>query len=429
MQYGLSRPKHHILFVDDDEDVQKAAKLLLERHDMRVTGAANPAQAWSVLAAEFVDLILLDLNFVRGATSGAEGFKCLMEIMAHQPQALVVVVTGHSGVAIAVEAMRAGARDFVMKPWRNDRLVETLKRTLAVGEPRSIAQIPSTADPDSILLGESPAFQRVRDLIRRAAPTDAAVLIHGAAGTGKSLMARALHRQSLRSKGPLVVVDLAALPTNAAGNALFGDEDGVPGALADARGGTLVLEEISVLTLAVQLRLLTVLRTQTDVRVIAITRCGRETLQERGGLSSDLVFQLNTVEVGVPSLSERGDDALLLAEHFLRLFALRHGRAAKPLTDAAAAAISANPWPGDVRALRQAMERCVIFTDGERHETGDIPFPDGDTPGPAALNLVQSERALVSAALKSNSFNVSHAAKQLGLTRAALYRRMAKHGL
>jgi len=425
MHDGLSRQKPHILFVDDDADVQKAAKLLLERNDMRVSGAASPAQAWSVLAADPADLILLDLNFARGATSGTEGFKCLGEIMAHDPGALVVVVTGHSGVAIAVEAMRAGARDFVMKPWRNDRLVETLTRTLAAGRPRRSAKQPTDLGADSPLLGESPALQRVRDLIRRAAPTDASVLIHGEAGTGKSLIARTLHRQSPRSAGPLIMVDLTGLSTEAADAALFGQA----GSFVQALGGTLVLEEISALPRQLQGRLLAAVKSQAGVRVLATTRRRIEALSARGGVDGDLLYQLNTVEIAAPSLAARASDARLLAEHFLRVFALRHGRAAKPLTDAAAAAIAVHPWPGDVRSLRQTMERCVIFTEGERHDIGDIPFPEAQTTSVTGMNLVQSERAMVSAALKNNSFNVSQAAKQLGLTRAALYRRMAKHGL
>jgi DNA-binding NtrC family response regulator len=433
MQNGLSRAPRHVLFVDDDADVQKAARLLLARHDMRMSSAKDPAEAWSVLAAGSVDLILLDLNFARGATSGAEGFACLAEIMDHDPQAVVVVVTGHSGVAVAVQAMRAGPSDFVMKPWRNERLIETLERALAARRrPQAGKPFVGEVDADQPLLDESAAMQRVRDLIRRAAPTDAAVLIHGAAGTGKSLMARTLHRQSARRGGPFVAVDLAGLSAEAAGLALFGDEgSGVVGAIASASGGTLVLDEIAALTPRLQARLLEALKAQTTFRIVSISTRRREALKAQGGLGNDLLYLLNTVEIAAPTLCGREDDARVLAEHFLRLFALRHGRGPRPLTDLATAAIAAHPWPGDVRALRQAMERCVIFAEGDCYDIGDIPFPEAidRADGAAPLNLVQSERALVSAALKSNSFNVSHAARQLGLTRAALYRRMAKYGL
>jgi len=448
--------RDHVLFVDDDADVLKAAGLLLDRHGLRMTGARHPSEAWSVLAAEPVDAILLDLNFARGAVSGEEGFRCLDEIMAHDPDAVVVVVTGHSGVNVAVAAMRAGASDFVTKPWSNTRLIATLETALELRRRRREsaalkadgAALPREVGDTDMLFGDSPAIGRARDLIRRAAPTDASVLIHGEPGTGKSLMSRMLHRQSARASGPYVPVDLTALSADEMETALFGDRrnDGETlGALADARGGTLFLDEVGALTPAVQARLLAALEVHgvrspgadrtvaTDVRIVAATRRRREELNGRGGLRADLLYRLNTVEVFAPPLRERGGDTLMLAHYFLRLFALRYGRPLKPLTDEASDAIVEASWPGDVRALRQAMERCVILAEGDRYEIGDIPFPNSGGEGEASmrpnLNLGESERALVAAALKRNSFNVSHAAKQLGLTRAALYRRMAKHGL
>jgi len=442
------RAEGRILFVDDDEDVLKAAGLALGRHGMTVTPARNPAEAWSALAAAPVDVILLDLNFSRGATSGEEGFQCLTEIVAQDPDAVVVVVTGHSGVNIAVAAMRAGASDFVMKPWRNERLVATLqaalelrrrRRETATLKGRNAGQAADLGEAGAPILGDSPAIQRARALISRAAPTNASVLIYGEAGTGKSLMARTIHLQSARAAGPFVPVDLASLGEEEASQALFGHRDAA-GALADAKGGTLFLDEVGALSPRLQARLLTALEERRftplgasspvamDVRLVAATRRRRETLRGRGGLREDLLFRLNTVEV----LGERGNDARILAEHFLRLFAQRYGRPAKHLSSEAADAIAIHSWPGDVRALRQAMERCVIFAEGGRYELADIPITDDDG-GPApprpTLDLARTERALIAQALKRNAFNVSHAARQLGLTRAALYRRMAKHGL
>lgn len=445
---------------------------MLTRHGLRMTGVRDPNALWSVLAAEPVDVILLDLNFSRGAVSGEEGFRRLNEIMAHDPDAVVVVVTGHSGVNVAVAAMRAGASDFVTKPWSNARLVATLETALELRRRRREATALKAEnaalhreahgeawgeargqgdgwDAESVLLGDSPAIGRVRDLIRRAAPTDAPVLIYGEPGTGKSLMARGLHRQSARAAGPFVPVDLGVLAAAEMDTALFGDlgrGGTVAGAFADARGGCLFLDEISALPPPLQARLLGVLETgritppglerpaAVDVRLVTATRRKREELHGRGGLRSDLLYRLNTMEIFAPPLRERGDDALLLANHFLRLFAHRYGRPARPLSPEATEAIAHDPWPGDVRALRQAMERCVILAEGERYEMADIPFTEpaaegAVAPARASLNLVDSERALVAAALKRNSFNVSQAAKQLGLTRAALYRRMAKHGL
>jgi DNA-binding NtrC family response regulator len=370
-----------------------------------------------------VDVILLDLNFARGAVSGAEGFACLAEIMAHDPGAVVVVVTGHSGVNIAVQAMRAGASDFVMKPWNNARLLTTLDAALDLRRRRLEGAAGSISDgtgsDEDILLGESAAMERVRELIRRAAPTQASVLIFGEAGTGKSLVARTLHRQSPRAGGALVCLDLPAM-----------SDDAVVDALAEARGGTLVLDEVSALSAPLQSRLLARLEAgKVDARLIATTRRPRGELK----LREALLLRLNTVEIALPPLSGREDDARLIGAHYLRLFANRHGRPQKPLSPEALDALDAIRWPGEVRGLRQAMERCVIFSDGARYEAADLHAALASSEVSLTLattaSLAETERALVAAALKRASFNVSHAAKALGLTRAALYRRMAKHGL
>ena len=437
-----STPKDHVLFVDDDPDVLKAAGLLLGRHGLRMTEARSPAEAWSVLAAEPVDAILLDLNFARGATAGDEGFQTLDDILARDPDAAVVVVTGHSGINIAVAAMRAGASDFVMKPWNNERLITTINTALETRRRRLKATAATASTPDvwmdnAPLLGESPAIQRVRDLIRRAAPTDASVLIHGEAGTGKTLIARNLHLQSARAAGPFVPVDLAGLSTDEAEAALFGG-DRQDGAIEQARGGTLLLEEISALAPVLQIRLLDLLDARRtglsalDIRVLAATR-QREALTGPQGLRDDLFYRLNTVEILAPPLRERGGDALILARHFLYLYAQRYGRPVKTVAPEVIETITESPWPGDVRALRQAMERCVIFAEGDSYQLSDLALTESQhtpaAPARSDLNLVESERTLISRALKRHNFNVSHAARELGLTRAALYRRMAKHGL
>lgn len=377
----------------------------------------------------------------------------LTDIVAQDPDAVVVVVTGHSGVNIAVAAMRAGASDFVMKPWRNDRLAATLQAALELrrrrresAATRGVSQgahgTDSGADGGTPILGDSPAIQRARAMIRRVAPTDVSVLILGEAGTGKSLMAQTLHRMSPRAEAPFAGVDFGGLGEDAAGGALFGDGRG-PGALGEARGGTLFLDEVGEMSPALQARLLAALDRPGALagaavpRLVAASRRRREALRGRGGLREDLLCRLDTVEILAPPLRERGDDVRILAEHFLRLFAQRYGKPTRSLAPEAAEAIAEHPWPGDVRALRQAMERCVIFAEGGRYELADIPMGEvadagvGSGPGPprAPLDLARSEKALISQALKRNAFNVSHAARQLGLTRAALYRRMAKHGL
>lgn len=456
MPNDVSTPVGHVLLVDDDVDILTAAGLLLSRHGFRTSTARSPDEAWSVMASEPVDVILLDLNFTRGATSGSEGFAHLSEIIAQDPDAVVVVATGHSGVNIAVAAMRSGASDFVMKPWSNERLVTTLRTALELRRRRreAVALKAENAALNSDawglsapLLGESLAIKRVKDIIRRTAPIDAAVLIYGPAGSGKSLIARNLHLQSARASGPFIPVDLSALAPEEAEHRLFGSKDGQggPSVFVSARGGTLLLDEIGDLAPLVQVRLLQALETgriepagskyalALDVRVISSTRRTREALQGRGGLNQDLLYRLNTVEIFAPPLSHRGEDALLLARHFLRLYAKRHGRPVREMTKSAADVILGDPWPGDVRALRQAMERCVIFAEGPEYDVGDFPLshaPDGSIGDQASVRtLAQSERDMIAGALDRNGFNVSHTAKALGLSRAALYRRMARHGL
>jgi DNA-binding NtrC family response regulator len=409
-----------VLFVDDDADVLTSAEVLLRRNGWRMLRAQSPAEAWSVLAAESPDVVLLDLNFSRGATTGEEGFRFLKELRAHDPAAVVVVVTGHSGVNVAVAAMKAGASDFIMKPWSNARLADTLSDALALKRRPTKAEEVASAEEPAVILGESAAIQRVRDLIARAAPTDAAVLITGAAGSGKSLAAQVLHARSTRADRPLVRLDLRGQSPDAAALAR---------ALADAEGASLLLDEVSALSPAAQGALLDALERGADVRLLVTTR---DPAAARGEVRDDLLARLAVVEIAIPPLTAREDDAVLLAEHFARLFARRHGRAPKPLDESAVVRLTTDPPPGELRGLRQAVERAMVLSDAEILTAADFAPPDA---APAAaraepdLNLARGEKAAVEAALKRHGHNVSQAARDLGLTRAALYRRMLKHGL
>ena len=423
-----------ILFVDDDADVQRSAAMLLPRRGFALLSARNPQEAWSLLATGPVDVILLDLNFTAGATSGAEGFSLLQALIAHDPDMIVVIVTGHSGINIAVAAMRAGAADFVMKPWSNERLVTTLNEAVALRQRRRGDRLGHTPPNASVperdetpVIGESPVMRRVLELMRRTAATDAPILLIGEAGTGKSLMAHTIHRLSPRAAHPLVTIDPAAVwETGETGfAAAFEALDGA---------GTLFLDEVGSLTPPLQARLLGLLQAHPTLRLIAATRQARDLLQ--GGLQPDLLYRLNTVELALPPLRERGGDVRLLAAHYLRLFARRYGRNAMTFSPEAEAAVGTGLWPGNVRALRQSVERAVVLAQHDILSPEDIPLaaplPDGlatALPGHGDLNLSRSEKAIVEAALKRHNFNVSHAAKELGLTRAALYRRMARHGL
>jgi len=371
-----------------------------------------------VLAAEAVDVILLDLNFTRGATSGAEGFQWLGDLRAQDPEAVVVVVTGHSGINIAVSAMKAGASDFVMKPWSNARLLDTVRDAVGLRRQRRRGE-PAAVDEEALLLGDGPALQRVRDLIARAAPTRAAVLVTGPAGAGKSLAARVLHARSQRT-GPLVRVEARDLTAEGAAAALRQ-------AAAEAGDGTLVIEEVAALPGPGQTALLALMDAGLAARLVSTAR------EAPNGLREELRDRLNTIEIALPALKERGEDIVLLAEHFVRLFSRRHGRPPKPLDGSALEALKARPPAGEVRGLRQAAERAVVLSADDVLTAEDFapPAATGATGGARSpdLNLARSEKAIVEAALKRHAHNVSHAARELGLTRAALYRRMVKHGL
>jgi DNA-binding NtrC family response regulator len=459
------RAAARVLFIEDDADVLTSVRLLLGRHGIETLTAATPTEGLRLLSGVSVDAILLDLNFARGMTSGEEGLKCLADILELDPDAAVVVVTGHSGVNIAVTAMRAGASDFVTKPWNNERLAATVnnavelrrrRRQASAFQAENRALVRGAFGPEGAILGSSGPMKRLKGLIERAGPTEANVLILGENGTGKELVARAVHQASARASGPFVPVDLAAVPEALFEAELFGHRQGLYEASADrlgrfvsAQGGTLFLDEIGALPQGLQVKLLSALERRQitplgsdrpvpiDVRIVAATNLPREELYADGAVRADLLYRLNTVEITVPPLRERGEDVLELSRHYLKAYARRYGRPDKPLSEAAAAALMADPWPGNVRALRHAMERAVILSEGKAYEPKDFPLrgaaPVRRRAAEAAsaedLNLERAERSMIERALQKHAYNVSHAAKDLGLTRAALYRRMEKHGL
>lgn len=411
-----------VMFVDDDADVLTSARVLLSRHQWRLVAARSPAEAWSVLAAERPDVILLDLNFSHGATTGQEGFDWLSQLRAHDPSAVVVVVTGHSGVNVAVRAMKEGASDFVMKPWSNARLVDTVSEAFKLAARRHGRDTAAGTD-DELLLGDSMGIRRVRDLVARTAKVDASVLFLGPAGAGKSLAARMVHARSVRASAPLLTLDLRA--------GIIASE--FPAVLESkvnaAAGGALILDEISALTPSSQAELLAWIGRRADVRWMATSRASRDDLQH---IRDDLLAELSTVEIILPPLIERDDDALLLMEHFVRMFSRRLGCPPKPLDAAATDLLRSGALPAHVRGLRQAAERAVAISEKDLIGAEDLISAGAGTTradGGGDLNLARSEKAIVEAALKRHAHNISGAAKSLGLTRAALYRRMVKHGL
>jgi DNA-binding NtrC family response regulator len=458
------------IIIDDDPDIALSARLLLRGLFEHVADFQDPDAALAAMERELPDVVLLDANFGRGATNAAEGFHWLAEILKRDPQAVVVMITAHAGIGVAVEAMKRGATDFVSKPWSNERLLATVRTAAAlrtsraevVTERKKVATVAApAAGGETPLLGDSPAMARIWSLIERAGPTDANVLILGENGTGKELVARELHRRSRRADQLLVSVDLGAVAENLFESELFGH---VKGAFTDARadrvgrmqaadGGTLFLDEIGNLPLHLQPKLLTALEqrqvipvgankpAKIDVRVIAATNCPAERLGDESRFRQDLLFRLNTVEIDLPPLRERREDILPLADHFIAFYAKKYGKPARALPPDVARALEAYDWPGNVRALRHAAERAVILADGDAFSEADFSLSRGSSapraaaPAPAAavprgdLNLERVEKQLVEEALKKHSYNISLAAAELGLTRASLYRRMEKHGL
>jgi len=465
------KPYDLCIVVDDDQDILLSARLLLRDLFVEIATFQAPDEALAAMRARTPDVVLLDANFGRGATNAAEGFQWLAEILKADPEAVVVMITAHGGVQIAVEAMKRGATDFVSKPWSNERLLATVRtaaalrnsREEAVTERKRSAAIAAPAG-EIPLLGRSPGMARVYSLIERAAPTEANVLILGENGTGKELVARELHRRSRRGEGVLVSVDLGAVAENLFESELFGH---VKGAFTDARGdrigrlqaadgGTLFLDEIGNLPLHLQPKLLTALEQRQvipvgankpvaiDVRVIAATNLPPDQLADEGRFRQDLLFRLNTVEIELPPLRERREDVALLVDHFIGFYAKKYAKPARDVPAHVMAQLEAYDWPGNVRALRHAAERAVILAGDGAFTADDFSLSRSSAPrlSPAAaapprvvataagdLNLERAERHIVEQALKKHSYNISLAALELGLTRASLYRRMEKHGL
>jgi DNA-binding NtrC family response regulator len=376
-----------------------------------------------------------------------------------------VLMTGFGGVPVAVEAMKRGAADFVLKPWQNERLVATvLAATSLTRSRRAVTRLESenralteAVEPaGGTIIGESPAMRRVFDMVARAAPTHANVLILGESGTGKEVIAREIHRRSARADKPFVSVDLGAVTETLFESELFGHKKGAftdartdrPGRMVASSGGTLFLDEIGNLPLHLQRKLLTVLERQEvvpvggdkpvaiDLRLVTATNMPAAELGREQHFRQDLLYRINTVELTLPPLRERRPDIAALAEHFIILYARKYNQPRRRLSPAALAVLEAYRWPGNVRELRHAIERATILGTGERFEPGDFPLAGppggGHATGPASVesyNLEEMENRLIRQALTDHGGNISHAATALGLTRAALYRRIEKHGL
>jgi DNA-binding NtrC family response regulator len=455
-----------ILIVDDDEDILTAGRLLLRRSFADVVTCRRPEEIPDLLEQHAFDTVMLDMNFGPGESSGEQGLEWLERILAIDPGMVVVMITAHGSVDTAVEAMKRGATDFVSKPWQNEKVVATVSAAVELhrsrvetaslrGANRVLAE--AAAPEGNTIISGSPQMRDVLSIVARAAPTDASVLILGENGTGKELVARELHRQSSRSGEVFLSVDLGSISETLFESELFGHRKGAfTGANEDrlgrfqaASGGTLFLDEVGNLPIHLQAKLLSALeqrqvtpvgsdRSQdVDVRIVAATNVSPGILRDPERFRQDLLFRLNTVEVTLPPLRERRDDILPIARHYVAVYSRKYGQATKSFSAPAEKALVEYDWPGNVRALRHAIERAVILAAGDVLEPTDLqlsdapPVPtDSDSgPMPTVLNLDQMEKEAIHRALCKHGFNISHAAKELGLTRASLYRRMEKHGL
>jgi DNA-binding NtrC family response regulator len=451
-----------ILVVDDDEDILTAAKLLLKQHFLLVHTEKSPTAIPMLLKNDRYDVILLDMNFTTGASSGKEGFDLLNQILEIDPTAVVVLTTGYGDVGTAVKAIKEGASDFVLKPWQNEKLLATLSAAMNLRQSRTeIADLRSRqrqlhADLDQQFqefIGESEAIKAVFRTVEKVALTDANILILGENGTGKELVARELHRQSSRTEEVFISVDMGAISETLFESELFGH---VKGAFTDARedragrfeiasGGTLFLDEIGNLPLPLQAKLLTVLQNRQitrlganlpkdiDVRLICATNLPIYQRVEEKAFRQDLLYRINTVTIHIPPLRERVADIPFLADYFLHRYSNKYLKPTRILSAPAIKRLGKYHWPGNVRELQHAIERAVIMSDSKTLQPNDFFFSpqqtDKDSLHFEDLNLEAVEKVVIQKVLSKHSGNVSRAARELGLTRTSLYRRMEKYGL
>lgn len=451
-----------ILIVDDNEDVLFALNLLLEPYAEKIKVAVTPERIEHFMTTFQPDLILLDMNFSRDAISGQEGFDSLKQILKLDPQAVVIFMTAYSDTDKAVRAIKAGATDFIPKPWEKEKLLATLSSGMKLRRSRTeinllkeqvevLSNVAGNGAEESVI-GESDVMRDVFSMVGKLRDTDANILILGENGTGKDVIARLLYRNSPRYGKPFVTIDLGSIPEQLFESELFGYEKGAftdarkpkAGRMEVATGGTLFLDEIGNLSLPMQAKLLTVLEKRCisrlgsttllpiDVRLICATNADIRQLVEAGNFRQDLLYRINTIELHIPPLRQRGNDILLLAEHFLQRYARKYRKEIRGLTRETRNKLLKYDWPGNVRELQHAVERAVILGDGFQlrpehfifQTTAARPRKEEEE----VLNLEQLERQAVERAMRLSEGNVTRAAEYLGITRFALYRKLEKLG-
>ena len=447
-----------ILIIDDDHDVLLTARMLLEQLGFDVSMLSDPEKILPRLKKEPFDVILLDMNFKRGLTEGAEGIGWLEKIKKEDPEAVVILMTAFGDVDLAVKGIKAGAFDFILKPWQNAKLHASILSALKLKESRqekdkykNVALTLGSDDdlPFSQILGDSPAMKKLKETIRIIAPTDASVLILGENGCGKELVARAIHRYSQRKNETFMGVDMGAIPETLFESELFGHKKGsFTGAILDKPGrfemadkGSLFLDEIGNLPLTMQTKLLAVLEQRMirrigseqpnplDIRVISATNQAIHQMVDSGDFRQDLLYRLNTIELVIPPLRERAEDVPTLAGHFLNEASRKYGRPHLEISKKGLKQLQQYNWPGNVRELQNTLQRAVILSEDKQLRFDQLGAGSAVSLKQPTLNIEDNEKLLIGKALVSNKGNVSQAASDLGIDRNALYRRMKKYGI
>lgn len=451
-----------VLVIDDDDDILLSARLFLKQHFRQVITCKSPKELNILLSRSEIDIILLDMNYQKGASDGREGLYWLDHILSIDNDYIVILMTAYGNVELAVQAIKKGATDFILKPWENEKLFATLSSASRLRQSnkkvKKLEKIHSSLQKDinrqfENILGSSEPIKQLQHTLLKVAPTDANVLILGENGTGKQVFAYELHKLSQRKNQIFMHVDLGSLNENLFESELFGYTKGAftdakedkPGRFEMAEGGTIFLDEIGNLSLPLQAKLLSVIQNRTinrlgeskerkiNVRLITATNMTLNEMVTKGTFRQDLLFRINTVELYLPALAERGQDILLLANHFLQSFNSKYHKSIVTFDDKAQMTMLDYHWPGNVRELQHVVERAVIMSDGSQIGINDLHLSQqkfGSTlTTPTNLGLEEMEKTMVQKAIDKHKGNISRAAADLGLTRAALYRRIEKFNL
>ncbi len=443
------------MVIDDDTDVLTAVRLLLKTEAREVITEKNPENLRAQLAKQNFDLILLDMNFNSSINTGNEGLFWLKKIREFRSGAAVIMITAYGDIDLAVRSLKEGAADFVVKPWHNEKLIEIIKEALKRNTAKtSTTAVPKTDLLGSELIGESDVIREILFKVEKIAPTDANILIMGENGTGKDLIAKAIFQHSMRADKPYVKVDVGALTETLFESELFGHRKGAftdaredrAGRFESASGGTLFLDEIGNISLQQQAKLLSVLQNRQvtrlganeavpiDIRLICATNVPLTELANENRFRKDLVYRINTVEIVVPPLRKRGNDIILLARHFCRIYSSKYLKPVLDFDEKALDKLLHYHYPGNIRELQYSIERAVIMSEGNVLEAKDIIFSPIESASvqdtePAESKLSAIEKNTILRVIEKNNGNISKAAKELGLTRTALYRRLSKYDI